>query len=764
MYALLFAAAVASAALPDTAASTPVPDAARLHGKVTDFHGNPLAGVRVTVAEFSRLVLTDQEGNYALVNLPSGTYNVTFALLGFGPQSRRVALGTDDLTLNITLNESLVELPPLQVTASPNASTALTSPQPVSVLGGAKLEADHTANLGQTIDKIPGVTAWTTGAGIGKPVIRGLSANNVLVLANGQRTDTQQWADEHSPNIETSDAERIEVIKGPASVLYGSDAVGGVVNVIPPAIPDAIGTKATVGGKILGAYGTNNINPDGTLMLNGASGGFGFRAALVGRNGDNIVTPVGTLDNTGFSTVDGSIGLGYHAKWGTLTGSYVHRYETLQLMDEDPAATPFQHVTDNRFNVGLVAPTGGASRIEANVGYDSNRRREFEQAGDTEDEVASGLQNGLWTSDVHYHNNPLGPFVGTIGVQGYHNGWDRFGTEKFLPPNQAFGIGVFGFEQADFGHFTLSLGLRYDFRQLDVDEAEVGREDRNRIVPEQTRTYNSVTGNIGGLYHLSEPVALVVNVGRAFRAPSIFELFGYGVHEGVPQFLIGNDSLQNQTSWTTDLALRVQSGHVQLEVGGFYTPIHNFIYSNPTSGLDTNSADPEASGLQEYEVTQGNAVFYGFEAGVDYHPTRWLELEAGGDYTYAQNQVLEQPIPWIAPMRIRYSAKVIGGDGKWYRAPYFSVGASTVLEKVASRVDPNELEPGTPIPGDYTLVNFGVGAQFPVGGQLISLNLDLFNAFNQQYVWFLNRYRNFVEDSRNLGMGRNFMVRMAWTF
>ena len=120
--------------------------------------------------------------------------------------------------------------------------------------------------------------------------------------------------------------------------------------------------------------------------------------------------------------MDGSIGLGYHAKWGTLTGSYVHRYETLQLMDEDPAATPFQHVTDNRFNVGLVAPTGGASRIEANVGYDSNRRREFEQAGDTEDEVASGLQNGLWTSDVHYHNNPLGPFVGTIGVQGYHNG------------------------------------------------------------------------------------------------------------------------------------------------------------------------------------------------------------------------------------------------------------------------------------------------------------------------------------------------------
>jgi outer membrane receptor protein involved in Fe transport len=163
-------------------------------------------------------------------------------------------------------------------------------------------------------------------------------------------------------------------------------------------------------------------------------------------------------------------------------------------------------------------------------------------------------------------------------------------------------------------------------------------------------------------------------------------------------------------------------------------------------------------------VTQGNALFYGFEAGADYHPWHWLELRGGGDYTYAQNQALEQPIPWIAPLRLRYSAKVVGGNGKWYRAPYISVGASTVTAKAASRVDPNELEPGTPIPGGYTLVNLGAGAQLAVGGQVITVDLDLFNAFNQQYVWFLNRYRNFVEDSRNLGMGRNFMVRVAWTF
>ena len=245
------------------------------------------------------------------------------------------------MTLNVTLNESLVELPPLQVTASPNGSSALTSPQPVSVLSGARLQADHTANLGETIDKIPGVSAWTTGAGIGKPVIRGLSARTMCWSSRTASAPTpSSWPMSTAPTSRPPSAERIEVIKGPASVLYGSDAVGGVVNIIPPAIPDAIGVKATVGGKMLGAYGTNNTNPDGSLLLNGASGGFGFRAALVGRNADNIETPVGTLYNTGFSTVDGSVGAGYKGTWGTVKASYTHRYETLQLMDEDPTATP----------------------------------------------------------------------------------------------------------------------------------------------------------------------------------------------------------------------------------------------------------------------------------------------------------------------------------------------------------------------------------------------------------------------------------------
>src|SRR5919112_552719 len=167
-----------------------------------------------------------------------------------------------------------------QVTATPNATTLLNSPQPVSALSQDELRQAQAPSLGETIQSLPGVRSLSTGTGIGKPVIRGLTSNRVLIVADGQRLETQQWGDEHSPNVETGDAERIEVIRGPASVLYGSDALGGVVNVVPKELPDAIGRDGFVSGELSTSYSTNNREPDGTVALEGATGGFGFRSSF----------------------------------------------------------------------------------------------------------------------------------------------------------------------------------------------------------------------------------------------------------------------------------------------------------------------------------------------------------------------------------------------------------------------------------------------------------------------------------------------------
>ena len=204
---------------------------------------------------------------------------MSFSAIGYAPQVHRVTLADEDVTLDVELKPSLVELPDLQVTAAPVATTSLTSPQPVSVLGGSDLQSSRSATLGETVSALPGVRSFSTGAGIGKPVIRGLSSNRVLVLADGERVESQQWGDEHGPQIEAGEADRIEVIRGPASVLYGSDALGGVINVVTPPLPDALGRDAFVGGRAVASYSTNNEQPDGTLAVEGASGGLGFRAA-----------------------------------------------------------------------------------------------------------------------------------------------------------------------------------------------------------------------------------------------------------------------------------------------------------------------------------------------------------------------------------------------------------------------------------------------------------------------------------------------------
>jgi iron complex outermembrane receptor protein len=248
-----------------------------------------------------------------------------------------------------------------------------------------EVQSNRAASLGETISVLPGVRNFSTGGGIGKPVIRGLSSTRVLVLADGQRLENQQWGDEHGPNIEAGEAERIEVIRGPASVLYGSDALGGVINVITPDLPDALERDPFVSAKVVAGYATNNEQPDGTVALEGARAGFGFRGAFTGRTSDDVRTPAGELFNSGGRTLNGTGSVGYRGSWGSVAGTYSHRDERVEIHEdpaEDPTATPFQRIGEDRVHLRGSLPVS-ASHLDVDVGYERNRRREFEEADAT---------------------------------------------------------------------------------------------------------------------------------------------------------------------------------------------------------------------------------------------------------------------------------------------------------------------------------------------------------------------------------------------
>src|SRR5215217_2448948 len=267
MHPLLLALALAAPNHSHVSTEFSTPTASEVTGTVLDSAGKPIPEARVTLIELKRSSSTTPEGRFVFSAVAPGQYHLSVSAIGFAPTVEPLIVTDRDTSVTIRLKPSVVELQALQVTASPNATTLLNSPQPVSALSQDELRQAQSPSLGETIERMPGVRSLSTGTGIGKPVIRGLTSNRVLVVADGQRLETQQWGDEHSPNVDTGDAERIEVIRGPASVLYGSDALGGVVNVVPKEQPDA------------------------TLALEGASGGLGFRGSLTGRTSDDIRTP-----------------------------------------------------------------------------------------------------------------------------------------------------------------------------------------------------------------------------------------------------------------------------------------------------------------------------------------------------------------------------------------------------------------------------------------------------------------------------------------
>jgi iron complex outermembrane receptor protein len=723
-------------------------------GRVTTPTGAAIVEARVAVVELGRVTRTDAEGRYRIPDLPTGSYTLSVSAIGFKPVLRRFTAGEADQTIDVTLTESLIELPPLQVTSTPNATDPLTSPQPTAVLDAEQLHAAQAPSLGETLAQVAGVHSLSTGPGIGKPVIRGLTSNRVLVLEEGQRTETQQWGDEHGPNLETAMADRIEVIRGPASVLYGSDALGGVVNVLPRPLPSAEPGRTHVGGEAVATYRSNTREPDGALLVEGARGALGFRATVSGRAGGDIRTPAFRLRNSGNRAAGGSLALGTRGDWGGVSATVSRREERVELTGEDPAQSAFQRVGTTRLRLDADLPVG-ASRLDLTLGHERNRRREFEARDETE--PALTLLSKTSTLDARLHHQPVGRLRGIAGVSALRSVFDKGGEETLIPSHDVRGVGAYAFEQLSAGRFDLSFGARYDYRRLAL---------RDTVIPgvDPARDWHSVTGNLGVLYRLAEPLALVFNVGRGFRAPSGFDLFANGVHEGTVAFERGDPGLRTEKSLNTDLALRLQTTRAAVELTGFVNWVDDFIYTVPTGQTDPGS------GFQVYDVTQGNARLAGMELAGQYHPTRWLHLQGTADWVRGTNTSTGHPLPAMPPLRITWNLRLetAGGAllGGLLDEPYLLVSGESHARQ--GRLDPAEASFFASAFGGqgyrsegYTLLHAGGGFSLGPAPRALHVDLVVRNLFDTAHANFLSRLKTVA---RNPGMGRSLVLRASTAF
>lgn len=722
-----------------TCAFVPAALAAAVQGTVLDSSSKPVAEAQVTVIDLKRSTLTAADGTYAFTNLPPGSYRLAVQRLGFAPAVQAVLVTDAGATVDFGLKTSYVEVPTVQVTASAHATSALTSPQPMSQLDGEALRVARAASLGETVSSLAGIRSWSTGGSIGKPVIRGLRSDRVLVLNDGQRLENQQWGDEHGPQVDVEDSRTIEVIRGPASVLYGSDALGGVVNVISPDLPTAYGTPAFVNVGASARFESVADAATGHVTFEGAKEGLGFRAFVSGRTASDLRTPPERLFNSGGNDFTGGGTVGTRGTWGAIEGSYTRRDERIEIHEdpaEDPTATPYQRIGDDLAHLKVLLPTGSESRVEVSGSFEQNRRREFEDADATD--VALGLLSKTWNGEVRFNHPALGKVSGVVGGAYFHNSFDKFGEESLIPDTRTRNGALFVFEQADLDRWHLSAGARYDNRRLEVpeDDAELG-------VAAQERSWNAFTGTVGVLYRLADPLALAFNLGRGYRAPSSFDLFANGVHEGTVAFEVGNPNLTTESSLNTDLALRVQSSRVRAEIGGYVNTIQDYIYTRPTGTFDPGS------GFEIFETVQGDARFTGGEAQAEWHATQRVHLSGSADYVQGTNTSTDTPLPWVPPFRGTYGVRYEGSKLGPLDGPYVSVSGE-------SNASQDRLDPLDTTVGAYTLAHVGAGFTVPLSGRSLAVDLAVRNLFDNEHRDFMSRYKTYAS-----APGRNVVLRIG---
>ena len=724
-----------------------------LQGRVTDSTGKGIASVDVAFPEFARGSRTDAEGRFSFDDVARGERTLVFSRSGYGTETRTVTLPYGG-SLDVTLKPTAFRLSPINVTAQRTPGASSLTAQSTSTLTSDQLRRNPTVSLSHALDRLAGVHTLATGQEMGKPVIRGLTGSRVLVLDNGHRMEDYSWSDEDGPSVDSRLAERVELVRGPASVMYGSDAMAGVVNVVPNPLPNAIG-RASFTRFGLEGYGASNNREAGTaLKVEGADGGFGWRVVGIGRVAEAIHTPAGELENTGFAAANGVAAVGLQGDWGNAAlrfTRYGGEFKLLEASGESPVEQPGEEegeeeggpvrkLGDNRVQLDVNRMFGGM-RLETKAQWQMHELAEVEEEGGEEEggEEMEGLELVLNTIslDMLLHHSLSSASSGVFGITGVHQTNDTRGIIPFIPDASRNSAAIYGLEQWTSGRFTLTGSARGDIARVSTDGNTIlalGASDRD---------FSAMTYSAGVVAGLGHDVALAGNVGRAWRAPNFFELFANGPQLGEARYVIGSTALEEEHSTSLDAAIRLNHSRVHGEVAAFSNTIGSYIYISPTTA--------ENSGLRVFRYLQADARLTGGEASGEVNATHALTLRGRADYVRGTNRENGEALPLIPPVTLEGGAELHGAFAGMERA---YVEADIEHHAAPDRLSPQDLE--TPA---YALLTIGAGFDRHIGSHDLRVDLRVHNATNKDYRDFLWRYKEFASNP-----GRDIMIRASYDF
>jgi len=732
---------------------------ATLSGTVThDGDGEALPGVTLFFPDLNTGTISDEQGHYEISGLPMATITVQVSYIGHQTIVKDVDLRNTN-HLDFVMKESNATINEVVVTAFTGTSQLKNSPTPVNVVSNYELHSVASTNIIDALAQQPGISQLTTGGAISKPIIRGLGFNRVAIVSDGIRQEGQQWGGEHGLEIDPDRVQTAEVLKGPASLMYGSDAMAGglLLNNIPSVAKDRI--EANIGTQ----YQTNNGLWDYTLNLSGNKSvlwdlRWSERMAHAYKNKyDGYVT--GSQFHQ--RALSGLLGVSRHWGSSTLMLNHFHLIPGIVEGERDSEtgelevpyegydkktyhkALPFQHirhskaVLDNSIFVG-------EGRLKLILGYQHNQRQEHEESAD---EAALDFRLHTINYDARY----------IIGVNGWKvaagaNGmWQHSlnkGEEVLIPEYKLFDIGVFATTSRDLERWTLSGGLRFDNRHIHSLALANHFTDFSR-------DFSGVTGSVGAVYHATDQLNFRLNASRGFRTPNMSELASNGVHEGSIRYEMGDKDLKSEFSWQFDLGADFSSAVISAQASLFFNRINNYIYMMRVAGLVTE-------GYQTYQYTSGNARLWGAEFTLHIHPIEPLHFENSLGFVDARlmNQPLERrylpntpPLHWKSELRYN-----IIRDGRTLTNTFVALNLNCYAKQDHYLM---EGDSETETPG-YTLLSASVGTQIKHKDKVIAnVSVIADNLLDKAYQSHLSRFKYADENvvTGRMGvfnMGRNF--------
>jgi iron complex outermembrane receptor protein len=768
-----------------------------LTGKVTNANtGEPLIGASIYFPDLRIGGSSNDQGVFSIRNVPQGNFLLEVSFLGFSSVLETINL-VGDVQKDFSLIPSFVETEAVTVTGVSAATSVKRTPIPVNILKKEDFLRGSSTNLIDALANTPGVSQVSTGPAISKPFIRGLGYNRVVVVNDGIRQEGQQWGDEHGIEVDEYNVTKAEVLKGPASLMYGSDALAGVINFISIS-PVAEGL---VKGNLFTAYQTNNRQRGFHGDIGGNKNGFiwgaygSYKGAADYRNKFD-----GYVFNSKFNEVNYGAYAGFNKNWGfsrfyltnfnqqtglvegdrdSATGRFLKIVNINDVAEEriaidedfksrDPYSPKqrikhFKIATENSFNIG-------SNRLTFTLGYQRNQRQEFANVLDPE-ETDLYFDLGTINYNLQYHLPERNKWKTTIGVNGLQQTNKNKGIEVLIPEYSLFDIGAFVFEQKRFDKLTLSGGLRFDNRSLN---SKAFSDAGVQKFPQFKKSFSNISGSAGLTYEATKTVTMKFNVARGFRAPSIPELASNGAHEGTNRFEYGEQNLKSETSLQMDAGMDINTEHISFSANMFYNPIQNFIYYRKLTSRNGGDSiiDDGTDQFFAFRFNQNNARLYGVEFNFDIHPHPWDWLHVENTFSVVRGKLNEaqdgsRNLPFIPAPRLINEIKIdFLKQGEGIRNLYLKAE----LDNTFAHTRPfTGFDTETSTPG-YTLINAGLGGQIMSKGKpLFNLYFAANNIADVAYQSHLSRLKyaatnNITGRQGVFNMGRNFTIKLNVPF